>query len=244
MLRRLTLVVGALFLFADLALAQTADDLVAKTIAAQHLEKMKPVQSVRMTGTIAVEVPQQPSIEGPITIEVKRPNKVRVSFTLMGMENAQGYDGTAGWSHMTIQQQLTPQPATADELKDLQEQADLDGTLVDYKAKGHQIELVGKEAVSGVDTYKLKVTKKNGDVQYEYIDAQNYLPVKMDSMRTIQGTPVNVETFVGDYRDEGGVLMPHTIEARIMGVSQRVTVKSIEINAQIDDARFKMPVVK
>jgi outer membrane lipoprotein-sorting protein len=244
MLRRLMLALGVLVSLSAVAAAQTADEIVAKTIAAQGLEKLKPVQALRMTGTMTVEVPGQDAITAPVVIEVKRPNKARMTFTMMGMENAQGYDGQAGWTFMPIQQQVAPQPASADELKDLQEQADIDGSLVDYKAKGHTVELVGKEPVQGTDTYKLKLTLKSGDVQYEYVNAQTFMPVKLDTTRVIQGTPVNVETFVSNYKEEGGVLMPHTVEAHVMGVTQRVTIDKVEMNAQIDDARFKMPEVK
>ncbi len=244
MRRRLALALGVLVSLSALAAAQSVDDIVAKTIAAQGLQKMKPVQAMRMTGTMSVEVPGQEPISAPVVIEVKRPNKARMTFTMMGMENAQGYDGQVGWSFMPIQQQMAPQPATADELKDLQEQSDMDGSLVDYKMKGHTIELVGKEPVQGTDAYKLKLTLKGGDVQYEYINAQTFMPMKLDTTRVIQGTPVNVETFVGDFKDEGGVMLPHTIEAHVGNIKQRVTVEKVEMNAQIDDARFKMPETK
>ncbi len=244
MLRRFALALAVLVSLPALAAAQTADEIVAKTVAAQGLEKLKPVQAIRMTGTLTVEVPGQEPLSGPMVIEVKRPNKARMTFTMMGTENTQAYDGQVGWTFMPIQQQTAPQPATADELKDMQEQADIEGSLVDYKAKGHAVELVGKEPVQGTEAYKLKLTLKTGDVQYEYINAQTFIPIKMDSTRVIQGTPVNVETFVSNFKAEGGVLIPHTMEAHVMGVTQRVAVEKIEMNPQIDDARFKMPEVK
>ena len=49
---------------------------------------------------------------------------------------------------------------------------------MDYKAKGHTVELVGKEKVEGTDAYKLKVTLKNGDVRYIYLDAETYLEIR------------------------------------------------------------------
>lgn len=241
MFRRLAVVIVVLVCFAAVAGAQTADDIVAKTIAAQGLAKLKPVQTMRVTGTMSITPPGGTAIEGAIVIEVKRPAKTRMTLTLMGMENSQGYDGETGWSMMPIQGKPTAEPASADELKDLIEQADMDGALVDYKTKGHQVELVGKDSVQGTDVYKLKVTLKNGDVQYQYIDTEHFLPIKMDSSRMVNGTELNTETFVGDYKDVNGVMLPHSVEARVMGAIQKVIVQKVEFNVPLDDSRFKAP---
>ncbi|HXG91475.1 MAG TPA: hypothetical protein VNN73_03785 [Blastocatellia bacterium] len=45
-------------------------------------------------------------------------------------------------------------------MKDMQEQADIDGALVDYKEKGHTVELIGKEELESSPVYKLKPTLK------------------------------------------------------------------------------------
>lgn len=50
-------------------------------------------------------------------------------------------------------------------------EADLDGQLVDYKAKGSTVELAGMETVEDRNTYKLKLTLKNGRSLYVWIDA-------------------------------------------------------------------------
>jgi len=108
------------------------------------------------------------------------------------------------------------------------------------------VELVGKEAVQGTDAWKLKLTLKDGDLQYVYIDAENWLPIKMDTTRTINGTEMKTETFMSDYKAEGGITMTHVIEAKVpgLGVTQKVTVQKVELNVPIDDARFKAPAVK
>jgi outer membrane lipoprotein-sorting protein len=242
MLRRLALALGLLLSFTAIGRAQTVDDIVAKTLAAQGMDKMKSVQTIRMTGTMTIT---PPGIDAAIVIENKRPAKARLTLTVQGIENAQAYDGETGWSFMPVQGKTGAEPATADEMKDLRQQADMDGTLVDYKAKGHKVELVGKEAVQGTDAWKLKLTLKDGDVQYVYIDAENWLPIKMDTTRTINGTEMKTETFMSDYKAEGGITMPHSIEAKVpgLGVTQKVTVQKVELNVPIDDARFKAPAV-
>jgi len=243
--RRLALVLGLLLSFSAIGRAQTVDDIIAKTIAAQGLDKLKSVQTMRMTATMTIT---PPGMDMAVVIENKRPMKVRETFTIQGTENIRAYDGQVGWSFIPAQGQANPQAATADDLKELVQEADIDGALVDYKAKGHKVELVGKEPVQGTDAWKLKVTLKDGDVQYQYIDAEHYLPIKIDSARMVGGAEVKAETFIGDYKDEGGVMMPHSIEtkAQMQGTpfTQKITIQKVELNVPIDDARFKMPEVK
>jgi outer membrane lipoprotein-sorting protein len=140
----------------------------------------------------------------------------------------------------------TPQEMAPDEVKLAEEQADLDGPLVDYKQKGNTVELLGKEKVEGADAYKLKVTLKNGDVRTMYIDAEHFLPIKEEAKRTIRGTETESDTIIGDYKEVEGIMYPHSIDAGQKGSPQRqkITVEKIELNVPIDDARFKMPEVK
>ncbi len=243
MFRRVVFAAGLLVSWAAIASAQTADEVVAKTIAAQGgADKIKAVQTMRMTGTMSLG----PGMEVPIVIEAKRPKKVRVDLDVQGTQNTQAYDGQTGWVFLPVQNMKTPEPAPADMMKDLDEQADMDGPLVDYKDKGNQVELMGKEAVQGTDTYKLKVTTKAGEVRYVYIDTEHFLPLKAESKRMVNGAERATSTLMGDYKAEGGVMMPHSIESTVEGApaTQKVTITKIDINVPIDDARFKMPAAK
>lgn len=225
------------------AASQTVDEIVAKNIAATGgIEKIRAVKTVRMTGKMLVG----PGIEAPIVLELKRPNSMRLDLTVQGMVGSQAYDGASGWSLMPFAGSKVPQQMAADEAKLAQEQADLDGPLVDYKAKGNTVELLGKEKVEGADAYKLKVTLKNGDVRTMYIDAEHFLQIKDEAKRSIRGTEVETETIVGDYKEVGGMMFPHSIDSGQKGNPQRqkMTIDKIEINVPIDDARFKMPEVK
>ncbi len=243
MLRRFALSVALLVSFAAIGAAQSVEDIVAKTIAAQGgADKIKAIQTMRMSGTMTLG----PTMEAPVTIEAKRPRKLRVDFDIQGTTNSQGYDGETGWSFYPVQGMKVAQAATPEELKNLDEQADMDGPLVDYKAKGNTIELAGKEAVQGADAYKLKITLKAGEVRYVYIDAQTFLPVKSEAKRMIGGAERLSSTVVSDYKPVAGVMTPHSIETTVEGVplSQKVVIQKIEVNIPIDDSRFKMPVAK
>lgn len=224
------------------ALAQTVDEVIAKNVEARGgLARLEAVQSVRMSGKMTMG----PGMEFPMTVELKRPGRIRVEFTVQGSLGVQAYDGKAGWA-ISPMGSKQPEPMPAEAVKAMEEQADYDGPLVDYKAKGNQVELVGKEKVEGSDAYKLKVTLKGGDVRYLYLDADAYLLVKAESRRTIRGTEVVAEVTFGEYKEAGGVLWPHSIQvgAKDRPEKQSMTFDKVEVNLPIDDARFKMPEVK
>jgi hypothetical protein len=92
---------------------------------------------------------------------------------------------------MPFQGKKDPEALPAEQAKIMDEQADFDGQLVDYKEKGSTIELVGKEPVEGTDAYKLKLTTKGGEVRYYFLDAEYFLEIRTEASRTIRGTPMD-----------------------------------------------------
>jgi len=242
MIRKLALAAAALALIAPLASAQTLDEVLAKHYEAMGgYEKLKAVQSVRMTGKMIMGQ----GMEAPFTIEKSRPNKFRMEFTFQGMTGTQAFDGKGGWMIMPFSGKKDPEAMPADAVKEMEEQADFDGPLVDWKAKGHTVELLGKEDVEGTSAHKLKATLKNGNVITYYIDAETFLVLKEESKRTIKGTEVEGESSVGDYKQVEGLTMPFAIEMGAKGSpqKQKLVTEKVEINPKVEDARFVMPAV-
>ena len=79
----------------------------------------------------------------PSLLELKRPNMSRWQFTFDGQTAVQAYDGKTGWMWMPFAGMTEPQAMSSEEKLEAEQQADIDGPLVDYKAKGSKIELVG-----------------------------------------------------------------------------------------------------
>jgi hypothetical protein len=243
MVRRLLFGLGLAAFIAMPAAAQTADDIIGKNNDAKGgLAKQKAVQSVRMTGRATVG----PGIEAPIVLELKRPKSLRIDIAVQGMTITQAYDGTVGWMLNPLSGRTDPESVPPEALRVMEEQADMDGPLIDYKSKGHAVELLGKEKVEGTDCYKLKVTLKNGDVRTIFIDTESNLEVKVDGRTMIRGTEQVSDTLLGDWKDVGGILMPHSIDNGQPGapMRQKITIDKIELNVPLEDARFAMPVKK
>jgi outer membrane lipoprotein-sorting protein len=225
------------------AYGQTVDEIIAKHVQARGgMDKLKAAKSIRTTGKMTVG----PGMEAPVVVEQKRPSYIRIEFTIQGMTGMMAYDGKGGWSLMPFNGKKDPEAMGEDDLKEAQEQADMDGPLIDYKEKGNKIELIGKESVEGTDAYKLKATLKDGTIQYSYLDADSYLVIKEESKRTIRGAERESEATIGDYKKVDGIMFPFSIETGAKGDSQKqkIIVEKIEINPAIDDSRFKMPEAK
>ncbi len=223
------------------AWAQTADEIIAKNIEAKGgLDKLKGVQTMRISGKMMMG----PGMEAPMVIEMARPKKMRMEFTFQGMTGIQAYNGSTGWMVMPFMGKTEPEPIPEDALKQFEEQADIDGALVDYKAKGNQVEFLGKGDVEGTPAYKLKVTKKNGDISTLYLDADSYLEIKAEGKTNIQGQDIEGETTFGDYKEVGGLVMAHSIQSKVkggQGPGQTITFEKIEINPELAASRFEMP---
>jgi hypothetical protein len=240
MLRRFLGVAALVAVVVVPASAQNVDEIIAKSFAAMGgIDKLKAVSTVRMTGKMLVG----PGMEAPIVIETKRPKSLRVDISMQGMTIVQAFDGTTGWLLNPMSGKTTAEPLPSEMTKMVEEQADMDGALMDYKAKGHTAELVGKEMAEGTECYKIKLTEKDGDVTWYYFDIETFLGVKQDAKRTMRGTEVETETIMGGWKAVDGVMYPHSIDAGQKGSPQRqkMTVEKIEVNVPIDDARFKMP---
>jgi len=243
MQRKLFFAVLALFVALPLvAQDMTADQIIAKNIEASGgLAKMKAINTVKITGKIQLG----PGIEAPLVIYKRRPNDAKMEFTVQGLTGTQAYDGQTktGWALMPFQGKKDAEPMTADDAKEAEENADFDGPLVDYAAKGSKVELLGKEKVEGSDVYKLKLTRKTGDVVLIYIDADSFLEVKSEAKRTIRGTEVEAEQTSGDYKEVGGLIVPFSLEGGVKGrpERQKITFEKYEFNLPMEHAQFVMP---
>lgn len=242
-MRRILLGLAASALFAATASAQTvqsAEDIVQRFIkTVGGMEKIQAVKSLRRLGKFS----GGGGFEAAIVEENKRPNMVRQEFSLQGMTQINAYDGKTGWKIEPWGGKKDVESLGEEELKSIIEDSDLDGPLINYQQKGNKVEFAGMEPVEGTDAYKLKVTLKNGDVRYYYMDTDYFVPIKIDTKRMVRGAEREYETILGDYKEVGGWYLPHSIETGVKGspFKQKVTYERIEANVTMDDTRFSRP---
>jgi len=221
--------------------APTLDELVAKNIEAKGgAEALRALQSLKLTGKMVVN-------EGQLQLAYaetkKRTDEVRAEVTLQGMTAVQAYDGKEGWKISPFQGRKDPEKMSADDVKPLIEDAEIDGPLIDWKTKGSTIEYLGREDVDGTSAYKIKVVRKNGDVNFVYLDPDHFLEIRILTQRVRHGAQEETETDIGDYEKIGGVFVPFSIEAGHKGDpdKQKIVIEKAEANVPVDDAIFHFP---
>ena len=212
--------------------AQTADEIVAKHVEAMGgIDAWKKVNSIITTGTLKVQ-----GAEIALTSTVLNGKGARQDISAMGMNGYSIVTPTAGWNFMPFQGQKAPEPITADDLKESQDDLDIQGTLFDYKTKGHTIEYLGTEDIEGVDALKLKETLTTGKVVTFYFDLKTVYIIKVVAKRKANGKEGDAATSLSNYQKlPEGIMVPFSIN---LPFGEWVVTK-VELNKPVDENIFK-----
>ncbi|MEI7582062.1 outer membrane lipoprotein-sorting protein [Runella sp.] len=215
--------------------AQTVDEIVDKHVAAMGgLDKIKGVNTLVIERTLSVQ-----NMEIPNKTTVMVGKALRTESSVMGNSMVQVVDGTTGWMIRPAMMGGTgdPEDMPAEMVKQQVGQLDPFGALVNYKEKGHKVELIGKEKVEKADAYHLKVTTKDGQTMDEFIDANTYMLTKLKT--NVQGQDGEI-TF-SDYKEVDGIKFANTMDMTSqMGALTFVTNK-VTVNGKVDESIFKKP---
>jgi hypothetical protein len=218
---------------ASIVHAQTADEVVTKHIEATGgADAWRKVNSLKTEGMLTV----QGNIQIPVVITQLHNKGMRAEFSVMGQNAYQIMTPTAGWNYMPFQGHTKPEPSTADQVKDAEDDLDAQGSLVDYKAKGHSVALIGKEDFEGVEAHKLQLTLKGGKVMTMLIDPKTFYVLKMSSKQNVNGQEVESSFTMANYKKlPEGIVVPMSI-TRPEG---EMVITKVTVNGPVDEAIFK-----
>jgi hypothetical protein len=242
MTRKMPLSVGLVVLFTvRAASALTAQELIAKNIEAKGgAAALQEVSALRRHGKVSVNGGQYVFD----VLEVKqRPNSIRVEASLQGLTQVQAYDGKEGWKIDPFGGRKDPERMPADDLKELIEDASIGGLLAESTARGSTVEYLGTQDIDGTAAHKLKVTGKDGSLQYVYLDPDYFLEIRMESQRSVRGVKQTTITDYGNYEKVGGVFWPLAIESGRKGDSDpaKYEYEAAEVNPAIPPGYFSFP---
>jgi len=226
-------IIGVAFLLnlcSTVVSAQTLDEIVTKHIeAVGGKENWNKIKSMKIDAVI-----KQQGAEFHLTSYMVDKKAYRSNFTAMGMTSYNIITNTEGWNYSPFQGQTKPEPITADDLKNEQDDLYLADKFITYKELGKTLDYYGKDDFDGTECYKLKMIDKIGKETTYYLDVENYLVLKETTKRKVNGqVEEGTETF-SDYKTlPEGVVYPM--------YESGMEITKIEINPSIDNALFQVP---
>ncbi len=219
----------------------TVDEILAGSAEARGgAESLAAVETLVATGTAHIG-----GGEAPFRYEWKRPDSFRFELTVQGQTEVQASDGETAW-RVDPPGQTDPVPLSAMDLALLNDAADFLGALVSPEAKGHSVELVGATEVEGTPAWELRVERAEGFVETIYLDREHLVEIRQIEEHPLPGggDPLALVTTWGDYKEVGGVLLPHYWSRHPAGNPQAgltISFESFAVNEPVDDERFRMP---
>jgi hypothetical protein len=231
--------------WAHLAAAQTAEEIIDKSIAAMGgRAAMEKIKSRSVSGSLTLGTPAG-EISGTIETLNAVPNKsrtlIKADLTSLGagpMQIDQRFDGTTGYVLDSLQ---GDRPISGNQLDNMKNGA-FPHPFLSYKAQGTTVTLAGKEKAGDRDAYVLVFEPTAGSPVRTYIDAETYLPVMTRVKTTLpQVGELEQTSHTTDYRDVGGVKVPYKIEVSSAVQSFTILVSKVENNVPVDDKIFVKP---
>lgn len=216
--------------------AQTLDDILKKHFEAVGQENLVAAKSIYVKARL-----NQMGMEMPMEMKIQKTGQFLTVVTMQGEKMIQAFDGEKGWM---IAPWISAEPVelSGDQLKQAQDQTDMEGELYNYKQKGSTADFAGKVNLDGKETYRIKLTTSDGNSKDYFIDAQTYNISKVKAQVSAQGQTVDVEQIMSDFKTIDGITMPMKIETKSPMGSGFITMEEIKFNENFDNAIFKQPV--
>jgi outer membrane lipoprotein-sorting protein len=227
------IIITALFTVVN---GQDLNEILDQHFSVVGQEKLAEVKTITVYGKI-----MQIGNEFTFVQKMKNPNKFRMEANIQGQQMIQAFDGENGW-YIAPWISPDPQDLTGVQLKQAREQTNIEGDLYNWEEKGHQAEYMGAEDMEGTEVYKIKLTKKEGDEIFYFIDSESYVMLKEARKITVEGNEIEIESFPGNYEMINGIAFPMSIKTNTMGQETEIVFDSVKIDLEFDDSIFVRPV--
>lgn len=234
----------------------SADEILERNFAA--LGGRERFRAVR---TLHLEATQQAGGRSE-TLKVywQHPDRLRIEAPYDGLDTLQVFDGEKAWFTYPGLPGFEVEILDGAQREALRVQADLvEGPTFNYAAKGHRVELLGKEKLPEGEAWRLLLTTAQGDIRTLWFDATTFLQVREERREFRPDGEVRIESTLSDFRAVGGLLFAHRVESRTTpagpapdpaaggsgsGRSAELSVFSIqklEVDGNVPDALFALP---
>ena len=225
---------------AQFATGQTVDEVINKYVdTLGGKDKLNAIKSIYKEGTMEM-------MSNEITVRVtKEQGKLsRTEFDVGGSTGFRLVTAKEAWSYIPMRSP-TPVKLSDAAAASMQTELDIAGPLVDYVAKGHKAELIGKDTLHGNECYKIKLITAAGKEILFWINTKTYLLDQSSQQNSGMGdgkTPIEVISVYKDYSPVDGIMIAHIIETTTQGgkgMNGGTTFDKIQLNIPVDAKLYK-----
>jgi len=232
-MKKLLILMAGLFVVTAIN-SQSVDEIVKNYSVATKQDKLAKITSIKITGKMSAM-----GMEMPMVMMMKNPNKVKVIYTFNGQDIVSVFDGEKGYMVNPMMGSSDPVELTGAQLDQVKNNNAFQNQIATHFKNG-KLTLEGQENVNDKPAFKLKVTTGDEPV-YMFLDKSSYLLVKLTTKANQMGTMMDIDTYMTDYVDIEGVVMPKKTTAMANGMEAAViSFDKIEVNLPMDDSVFKV----
>lgn len=228
-MKKLIFIMAGLIIMSAIS-AQSLDEIVKKYTAANKLDKVTSLKTIKITGNLNVM-----SMDMPMVIWMKNPNKIKSVTSFNGQDMIQVFDGEKGYAVNPMTGSTDPVEMTPEQVKQTL-RSSLFQNYLDAYLKAGQLKLVGEENVNDKPAFKLEATAEEGTVVNLFIDKSSYFLVKTST--TAQG--MAVDSYPSDYTETNGVMIPMKTSTSAQGMDIVISFSKVEVDIPMEDSVFKI----
>ena len=232
-MKKLIFIMAGLIIMSVIS-AQTLDEIVKKYTAANKLDQVSNLQTIKITANMSMM-----GMEMPMVMWMKNPNKIKSVTTFNGQEMIQAFDGEKGYVVSPMTGSTEPVEMTEDQVKQTLRNSMFQNYMANYFKNG-QLALAGEDKVNDKPAYKIKATAEGGTVIDMYIDKSSYLLVKTSTTTSQGGMTITMDSYPSDYKETSGLLVPMKTTSSAQGMDIVINYTKVEVNLPMDDSLFKV----
>jgi zinc protease len=217
-----------------------AKEILRKTLGAVGGPKVAAIKDRTQNSKMTITTPMgEMEAEGDNSYVL--PNKMVSKMSMARGEMQMAFDGKSGWMSMGGNTQDLP----SSQSEEMQKQMFLNSIYVlqnfdkpEFLVYYFKDDNINNKAANVVI---IKHVPSNGTARW-FVDAQSSMLMKTISKGRGQAGPVDAEVFYEDYRDVGGIKLPHKVQQFADGKrTMEILTNSYKINTGIKDEMFKKP---
>jgi outer membrane lipoprotein-sorting protein len=232
-MKKLIIIMAGLFIMTAIS-AQSLDEIVKKYTAANKLDKVANLKTIKITANMSMM-----GMEMPMVMWMKNPNKIKSVTTINGQDMVQVFDGEKGYVVSPMTGSTDPVEMTPEQVKQTLRSSMFQNYLANYFKNG-QLALAGEENVKEKPAFKIKATSEGGTVIDMFIDKSSYFLVKTSTTTSQNGMTITLDSYPSDYKETNGFLIPMKTTTSAQGMDILITFTKVEVDIPMDDSLFKI----